>query len=62
MFGGIKLPKNADPDKYSYSSYVTGFDTRGQNSLLDGSVGENVITFGFDMSSSVHVDNKRKDP
>ena len=29
--------------------------------LPDGSVGKNVITFGVDMSSSVHIDNKGKD-
>ena len=30
-------------------------------SLPDGSVGKNVIVFGADMSSSVHIDNKKKD-
>ena len=30
-------------------------------SLSDGSVGKNVIVFGADMSSSVHIDNKKKD-
>ena len=30
-------------------------------SLPDGSVSKNVITFGVDMSSSVHIDNKGKD-
>ena len=29
--------------------------------LLDGSVSENIIIFGVDMSSSVHIDNKGKD-
>ena len=29
--------------------------------MLDGSVGKNVIVFGVDMSSSVHIDNKKKD-
>ena len=29
-------------------------------SLPDGSVGKNVIIFGVEMSSSVHIDNKRK--
>ena len=61
LFGCAKLAKNADLDKYSYSSYGTGFDTRGYHSLLDGSVGKNAIIFGVDMSSFVHVDNKVKD-
>ena len=29
--------------------------------MPDGSVGKNIITFGVDMSSSVHIDNKGKD-
>ena len=34
---------------------------RSKFSLPDGSYGKNVITFGDDLSSSVHVDNKEKD-
>ena len=26
LFGSVKLTKNADPDKYSYSGYGIGFD------------------------------------
>ena len=55
LFGGIY------PDKYSYSGYGIGFDTRGQYSLPDGSVGKNVIICGVNMSSSVHINNKIKD-
>ena len=61
MFGGVKLTKNADPDKYSHSGYGTAFDTRGYHSLPDGSVGKNVIIFGVDMSSLVYIYNKGKD-
>ena len=61
MFGGVKLTKNADPDKYLYSNYGIRFNTRGKYSLPDCSVGKNVIIFGVDMSSSVHIDNKGKD-
>ena len=28
LFGGVKLAKNVDLDKYSYSGYGIGFDTR----------------------------------
>ena len=42
------LAKNADPDKYIYTGYVIGFDSRPECSLLDGSVGKNVIVFGVD--------------
>ena len=45
MFGFVKLTKNADPDKYSYSGYGIGFDTRGYHSLPGGSVGKNLIFF-----------------
>ena len=61
LFGSVKLTKNADPDKYKYSSYGIGFDFRSEFSLSDGSYGKSVITFGADMSSSLHVDSKGKD-
>ena len=61
LFGGVKVTKNADPDKYWYSGYGVGFNTRGEYSLPDGSVGKNVIIFGVDMNSSVHIDNRGKD-
>ena len=57
----LKLTKNADLDKYKYTSYGIGFNSRSQSSFTDESYGKNVIIFGADMSSSVHVDNKRKD-
>ena len=60
MFGSVKVTKNADPDKYSYSGYGIGFDTCEEYSLPDGGVGKNVI-FGVDKISSVHIDNKGKD-
>ena len=59
LFGGVKLTKNPDPDKYSYSGSGIGFVTRGQYSLSDSSIGKNVIIFGVDMSSSVHIDKRR---
>ena len=57
LFGAVKLTKNDDPDKYKYSGYDIGFDSRSQFSLTDGSMRKNVIIFGADISSSVHVDN-----
>ena len=61
LFGGVKLAKNADPDKYVYTGYGTGFDSRSVFLLPDSSMGKNAITFGADMSSSLHIDNKKKD-
>ena len=52
--------KNADPDKYKYSGYGIRFDSRSVLSFTDGNTGRKVIIFGADMSSSVHIDNKRK--
>ena len=54
LFGGIKLAKNADPNKYVYSGYGIGLDLRSEFSLPHGSVGKNVIIFGVDMSSSAY--------
>ena len=54
------LTKNADPDKCKYSGYDIGFDTWSELLFIDGSIGKNAIIFGYDMSSSVHSDNKNK--
>ena len=53
LFGSVKLTKNADLDKYKYTGYSIGFDSRSEFSLPDGSYRKNVIIFGADMSSSV---------
>ena len=60
LFGSVKLTKNADPEKYKYSDYSIGFDSRSEFLFTDGSMGRNVIIFGADKSSSVHADNKNK--
>ena len=61
LFGGVKLRKNADPDKYVYIGYGIGFD-----SLL---IHLHYLTIAWvkmslflelDMSSSVHFDNLKK--
>ena len=61
MFGAATLTKNADIDKYGYSGYGIVFDRKTTFSFPDDGFGQNVIIFGVDMSSSVHVDNKKKD-
>ena len=56
------MTKNADPDKLEYSGYGIRFDACGTFSLFVGSAfGKNVIKFGADMSSSVHIGNKKND-
>ena len=60
MFGAVKLVKNDDIDKYKYSGYGIGFDRIGTFSVGDG-FGRNTIILGVDLSSLLHVDNKKKD-
>ena len=55
-----RLVKKVNPDKYVYTGYGIGFDLRSEFALPDGSIGKNFIIFGVDMSSSVHVSNKKK--
>ena len=59
MFGVVKLTKNTDIGQCRYSGHGIGFDRKGSFSFLGGGFGQNVIIFGVDMSSSVHVDKKK---
>ena len=61
LFGAVSITKNDYIDKKKYSGYGIGFDRSGVYFLPDGNFGGNVVIFGVDMSSSVHVDNKGKD-
>ena len=61
LFGSIELAKDTGPDKYNYSGYGIRFGSCSEFSFVDGNVGENVITFGTDMSASVRTDNENKD-
>ena len=61
LFGAVTLTKNTDIDKYKYSGYGIGFDRRSNFSFSSGGFGQNIIIFGVNMSSSAHVDNKKKD-
>ena len=44
-FGSIKLTKKADLDKYKYSGYHIGFDSRSEVWSTDESMGKNVTIF-----------------
>ena len=61
LFGAVTLTKNADIDNYGYSGYGIGFDRKTSFSFPGCGFGQNVLIFGADMSSSVHVNNKKKD-
>ena len=61
LLGAVTLTKNANINKYGYSGYGVGFDRRSSFSFPGGRFGQNVLIFGVDMSSSAHIDNKKKD-
>ena len=59
LFGAVKLVKKTNVDKRKYSEYGVAFDRRDASPVANG-FDINVITFRVDMSSSVHVDIKKK--
>ena len=61
LFGAVPLVKNAYIDKCKHSGYAIRFDAKGTFSFPNSGFGKNVIIFGVDMGSSLHVDNKKKD-
>ena len=61
LFGAVTLTKNADIEKCKYSGYGIRFDRKSSFSFPDGRFGQNVIIVGVDMSSSIHIDNKKED-
>ena len=61
LFGAVSLTKNAHVNKYKYSGYRISFDRTSSFSFPGSGYGQNVIVFGVDMNSSIHIDNKGKD-
>ena len=61
LFGAVSLTKNAEVNKYKYSGYGIAFDRTSIFSFPGGGNGQNVIIFGADINSSIHVDNRGKD-
>ena len=57
----VKLTTSYDFDKYRYNGYGIGFDAHSQFPLSNGEWGKNVVIFEDDNSSSVYVDNIKKD-
>ena len=60
LFGAVTLTKNADIEKYKYSGYGIGLDRRSSFLFRSGGFGQNVLIFGADMSTSIHIDNNKK--
>ena len=54
LFGSVKLTNSADLEKYKYTGYAIGFDSRAEFLFTDGSCENNAIIFRANMSSSVH--------
>ena len=61
LFGRVTLIKIADFEKYGYSGFGIGFGRRSSFAFPGGAFGQNVLIYGVDMSSSPHIDNKKKD-
>ena len=61
LFDAITLKKNTDFEKYGYSGFGIRFDRRSSFSFPGVGFGQNILIFGVDMSSSCHIDNKKKD-
>ena len=61
LFGAVKLTKNTDIDKYRYSGYGFGFDSKGTSMFPNDKFACNVIIFCLFKSSSIDADNKKKD-
>ena len=54
------LTKNVDIDQYRYSGYGIGFNRKSSFSFPGCGFGQDVLIFGADMSSSAHIDNKKR--
>ena len=62
LFGAIKIENttNSETDKWQYSGYGIGFDSKGEFTDPDGGSGKKFIIFGADLSNSRHVTNKTR--
>ena len=61
LFGAVTLTKNVNIDQYGYFGYGIGFDRRSSFSFPGGGFGQNVLILVLDISSSSHINNKKKD-
>ena len=60
LYGAVKLTKHADVDQYKYLGCGIRFDRKGLFSV-GNEIGKSVIIFGVDMSSSIKIDDRKKD-
>ena len=52
------MTKNSDMDKYKYSGYGLGFDSKGVYLHSRDIFGNNAVIFGMDPSGSIHASNR----
>ena len=60
LFGVFSLTKHAVTEQQKYFGYGIGFDRKGTY-LFGNGFGKNILIFGVDISSSLHIHNKKKD-
>ena len=60
LFGAVTLTKHVNIYRYVYSGYGIGFDRKGEFSFSGGEYGQNVLIFGVDVRSFIHIDHKKK--
>ena len=61
LLGAVALTNSADIGKYGFSGYGMGFDRRSAFLFQSVGYGQNVLIFGADISSSAHINNRKKD-
>ena len=57
LVGAVSSTKHIDIDQYKHSGHGIGFD-RKREFLFGNGFSRNVIIFGADMSSTIHVNNR----
>ena len=59
MSSAVQITKDANIDKYKYSRYGIGVDSRRNFSYAGASFSQNAINFGAYISCSAHVNNTK---
>ena len=61
LFGAVKLTKNANPDKYSYSGYSFEFDSCSRFSIPNFDWSKNPFIFGAEIVHQCIIKKRKKD-
>ena len=60
LFGGVKLAKNADPDKYVYTGYGIGFYSRSEFLFTDGIMRQNDTKLKAEAQNSINFSRSNR--